>query len=459
MSPPGSRRILAVALVALGLVGGQTPAGDDLARAMDLAAQGRFAEAEQLLRAIETTYPDPFLVRYRLGLILLRTGKPKEAVLRFEAATQKSPNSAVAWLGLAQARLRIDQRKAAIEAADRAAQLATAEPPLWRALAIVYGDAGEFGRAADFEERWGRSPGADPDSGLRLCRFRVRASDTKRAVPACVDAIARRDHAELQQLLGDAHRLASDPPRAVQAYQRAIALDPNEPAGYFKLVALFLDHRTPLPAIAVLDSAVARFSKDAEFRRLLGLAYYQTGDFDQAIQQFLAVLDMAPDADAGFISLETLLPMAGLRLPEIVQRLRAFRERRPASPVGHFLLARALMAGEPAPGPEAEALLRQTIQVDPKFWPAHFELAQVEQSRNHADPAIESLMQVVKLHPEYAPAHYSLAQLYAQKGDRARAVEHRKKHHALLDRERTRTERARAESPTLQFSMEPPPAR
>ena len=147
------------------------------------------------------------------------------------------------------------------------------------------------------------------------------------------------------------------------------------------------------------------------------------------------------------------------RLPEIIRRLRSFRERRPASPVGHFLLARALTANATPPGAEIETLLRQTIRVDPNFWPAHFELAQLEELEENLENAIQSLIRVVRLNPEYAPAHYSLAQLYAQKGDRPRAVEHRRKHHTLLDRERARTARARAESPALLFSIEPPAAR
>ena len=226
---------------------------------MNLAAQGRFAEAEQVLRGIETTYPNGFEVRYRLGLILLRQGNAREAAMRFEAAAQKSPNSALAWLGLAQARLRLGQR-------DTALQAAGARRPIWQPRnhrcgapsRWFYTDANEFSLAAEFEERWGRTPGADPDSGLRLCRLRVRADD-KRAVQACLQAIAGRDSTELQQLLGDAYRFASDAPHAVEAYQRAIQLDPAEAVSYFKLASLFLDHRTPLPAIAILDSAVARF--------------------------------------------------------------------------------------------------------------------------------------------------------------------------------------------------------
>jgi predicted Zn-dependent protease len=74
---------------------------------MQLAAGGNFAEAEKTLRALEKVYPDEFEVRYRLGLILMREGKTAEALERLESAVQLSPASALGWLALSQARLKL----------------------------------------------------------------------------------------------------------------------------------------------------------------------------------------------------------------------------------------------------------------------------------------------------------------------------------------------------------------
>ncbi|MGH9658225.1 MAG: tetratricopeptide repeat protein [Bryobacteraceae bacterium] len=441
--------------LAASLLCAQAPASNELARAVNLAARGNFPEAEQVLRALEKTQPTGFEVRYRLGVILLRQGKTDEAAIRFEAAVQLAPRSALAWLGLAQTRLKLGQRQSALDIAGRAAGFGEREPPVWRALALFYSEAGEFARAAEFEERWSRSPGADRASAARVCRLLVRAADGKRSVDSCRRALAGGESAELQQLLGDAYRLAGDPARAVDAYQRAIGLDPAQPGAYFQIVALFLDHRTPQPAIAMLESAIARFPTDPEFRRRLGLAHYQTGAIQPAIDAFLSALDLEPDADAGYASLETLLPEVGPRLGEIIVRLLGFRARRPASPVGHFLLARAL-ALEGDSGKEVATLLRQAVQADGSFWPAHFELAQMHGAEGRIEEVIRSLESVVKLNPGYAPAHYNLAQHYAQAGDRPRAVEHRKTHHALLERERAAADRGRAESPSLPFRIDAP---
>ena len=69
----------------------------------------------------------------------------------------------------------------------------------------------------------------------------------------------------------------------------------------------------PQDGLAPMLKAVRKAKKTVDIvfaneRELHSL--YQTGDFDKAIQQFLAVLDIEPDGDAGYSSLDTLLPMA-----------------------------------------------------------------------------------------------------------------------------------------------------
>ena len=430
----------------------QGPAGE-LTRAMQLASRGDFQQAELALKNLEKAYPNEFEVRYRLGLILMREGKTAEAAERLEAAVQLAPDSSFGWLALAQARLKAGRREPALEAAGKAAGLASSDPPVWRALALFYAEAGNLERAAEFEEQWGRASPQDADSDTRRCRAYLGAGNSKRALEACMQALLRRETPELYRLTGRAFRLSKEPAKAVDAYQNAIRLAPGEPDAYFELAALFLDHRTPKPAVAVLDSAVARFPKEPEFRRLLGLAHYQTGEIGSAIDQFFAVADLDPDSDIGYASLETLLPDAGGRLDEIITRLRTFRERRPASPVGHFLLAKALTIGT-APTEEVQSLLLHAIRAEPRFWPAHYELGQLLEEQDKPSEAVRALAEAVKLNPEYAPAHYSLARLYGRLDDRTRAVEHRKIHHELLSRQRETTERDRADAPALSYRME-----
>lgn len=308
------------------LAWGQSKGESELARAMQLAAKGNFPAAEQALRLLEKSHPSEFEIRYRLGLILLRQAKHADAAIRFDAATRLAPNAALGWLGAAQARLKLGKKKEALDAASRAATLASSDAPVWRALAIFYAEASEFSRAAEFEERWGRASPVDTKSPGRLCEFRVRAADAV-AVDDCKLAIARGESAELYGFLGRAYRIARDPSKAAEAYQNAIRLAPDHPAAYLDMAAMLLDHRTPEPAVALLASAAARFRKEPEFLRQLGLAHYQTGNTGKAIEAFFAACDLDPDSEASYASFETLLNDAGPRKSGIIDRLRTPSKR------------------------------------------------------------------------------------------------------------------------------------
>jgi Tfp pilus assembly protein PilF len=175
-----------------------------------------------------------------------------------------------------------------------------------------------------------------------------------------------------------------------------------------------LDMREEKQAEAVLREAQRINARDAELHRLLGVALYAQGRNEAAIDSFLAAIDLAPNDEALYAGLETLLPNESRRAA-IDLRLKRFAAK---SPLGTYLLG--LSTGNPA-------LFETALAADPKFWPAAFALHKsVAPAR-----ALQLLEQVVSQNPEYAPAHYALAQLYARQGDREKALAARKRHHEL----------------------------
>jgi tetratricopeptide (TPR) repeat protein len=251
-------------------------------------------------------------------------------------------------------------------------------------------------------------------------------------------------------LLHDSMAKAAAPneaPTAVKEFQEAIRLDPTRVVYYLELAQLFLDHDTAEPAGLVLNNAARRFPNNAEVLRLLGLAEYAQGKTQEALDAFLKAIDADPDAESAYASLEVLLPDVQQRAPEVIAKLTRFSERRPASPIGPFLLAML----EPE---KSEALLRRAIGVAPGFWPAYFELHKALKAQEKWDEAAIALAKAVELNPDYAPAHYALAEYYARKGDRARAAQERQLHHKLLAEQRKAEEQHRARAPRLAYTVE-----
>jgi tetratricopeptide (TPR) repeat protein len=426
-----------------------------IAEAMRLASSGDLGRAENLLIELKKAHPADAEIRYRLGLVLLRQRKFAPAEAELETSAKLKPDSALAWLGLAQARLQSGRRQQALDAAARAEAHAGAEPSVRRALSMLYAQAEEFSKAAAQEALWWRAMPDDRESPLRAVEFYIRAGQADPALAIAQEALKRGDNAALRNWSGKAYRLKKNPSQAVEQFQLAISLDPSKPAYYMDLASLFLDHRTPEPAAAVLETAAARFPRNAELRRMLGLARYAMGDSQKALDAFLEAIDLAPDSEAMYGSLETLLPEAGSRLDAILVRLRSFSQKKPSSPVSYYLLAQALLQ-KPGSEEESEALLRKAAAADPSFWPAYFELHKPLLGRDQLAEAAEALEKVCALNPAHAPSHYSLSQIYARLGDRERSRKHREIHHKLITAQREAAEARRAESPRLPYTLRKP---
>ncbi len=396
------------------------PYPQDLDTALRLAGAGRFAEAENILLALEKAEPQNGDVRYRLGLVLLRQGKLQGAGVRLQAAAKLTPRSPLVWLALARVRLQQGDTAAAGRAAAQARAVASRDPNVTKALFLY---------------------------DLEAIRRHLGAGQAETAAELARQAIARQDAAVFHNLLGKAvHELQKDAALAVQELQEAIRMDPGQPEYYADLASLFLDHRTPDPALLVLETAVKRFPKHAGLAQLRGVAYLGQGNTPAALDAFLRAIDLDPDAESGYVSLETLIPSAGDRLPEIAQRLAAFARKHPSSPVGHYLLALA--------SPEsAEERLRRALAAAPDFWPAHFQLHKVLAAQERWQEALAAVQKVIALHPNHAPAHFALAQAYTRTGDREGAQREREIHHKLVSAQRAEEEKRRSEAPRLSYRL------
>src|SRR5215467_9107050 len=163
-------------------------------QAMRLVASGRATEAEQMLTTLERANPGDVEIQYRLGLVLLRNGKPKPALRRLESAAKRASDPLV-WLALAQARLRLDDLSGALAAAGHAGLGAPSQPALARALILF--DA-------------------------EVIKYHLRKGEAPQALDLSKQALAKSNLAVFHNLLGQAHELNHDPSLAAAELQQAI---------------------------------------------------------------------------------------------------------------------------------------------------------------------------------------------------------------------------------------------
>ncbi len=447
-------RWIAAAMALVAMLWGQSI--DDpqaaLRQAMEWLQAGRIGEARGLLEKLEAAQPDNGEVLYRLGVLDLRDGDQAEASRRLERAAALMPRSPLPWLAVARVRWEAGHREEALDAARTADKLAPAHPAVGRALAMFYAQAEDFARAAEFELRWVAANPNDESARLRAMDFLIRAGQAEKA--SAVGREAPTASAPIHAGLGRAYGAAGKSGAAVEAFQAAIQADPQKPEYYAELAALFLDHRTPEPALAILDSAAQRFPADQEILRLRGLALYGLGRDSEAIDAFVQMAKLDPDSEMAFASMETLIPEAGERLPEIIALLRSYCGRH-QSAVGLHLLAVAVAVAFPDSS-EPEALLRKSIAIRPDYWPAHYALHEILFDQRKWEGAATELEKTIELNPDHAAAHFRLAQVYARLGDRERAAQQRRKHDEIARRIREAEEERRQNMPRLSYEVAAP---
>jgi tetratricopeptide (TPR) repeat protein len=133
---------------------------------------------------------------------------------------------------------------------------------------------------------------------------------------------------ELPFLLGRRKLRDGDAPGAVEAFQRAIALDGKRVAFYVDLVqALLAQEGGAKKAVDLLQSAVARIGDHPRLALLLGQAYMAQGDADRAQGQFERSIQLGrpfPDARVALAKLRLSQKNVGQALAELDLAIREY---------------------------------------------------------------------------------------------------------------------------------------
>ncbi|MFN0100662.1 MAG: tetratricopeptide repeat protein [Bryobacteraceae bacterium] len=167
---------------------------------------------------------------------------------------------------------------------------------------------------------------------------------------------------------------------AAAELQTALKLDPGLAPAAMMLGLCHVKLGEPLAAIPLLEQALKTEPGNTVVLLELADAFYATGRFVPAIQHFRRLTELQPSNPTAWRGL-------GLSLTEHSQSL--FTKLAPASAEALTLLARArLAADEPK---AAFALLRQALERDPNFGPAHGYLAELYKKTGHADWATPEL--------------------------------------------------------------------
>jgi tetratricopeptide (TPR) repeat protein len=168
----------------------------------------------------------------------------------------------------------------------------------------------------------------------------------------------------------------------------------------------------------------------------LGVALADEGRFPEAIKQYQAALQIAPNAANVQTDYGNALAKSG-RIPEAIAHYRAALGVLPDSPITHNDLANALTA-IPGSIPEAIAEYHTALQLKPDYDEARNNLAQVQSNAaemeynqgvdlaksGKPEAAIARFEEALRLKPDYVDAHNNLGVVLAGAGRVQEAISH-----------------------------------
>jgi tetratricopeptide (TPR) repeat protein len=364
--------------------------------ALEALRQGRLADARSLLEQTGAA-DDSSEARRVLGLVYWAELNVDRSVEQFEAAIRMNPADERSRLALSRV----------LSSAGRDAE---AERTLQETIRAIPASARAHWWLATVYERVNRFAEARPEFEL-----------------AAAKAVAGRSH--LQGAVGRLASAAADGAAAVDAFSRAVAGDPDNPAWHKLLAGAMLLQDRPDEALAEFIAALLIDPRDGDAHLGIGKIYLDAGRNPEAVDALRRASELTTDTLQVDYALATALTRLGLDSEaapvfarvEQVQRQRLADRRRTLS-LDALREEAALRAAE-GDHARASALWQQVIRLDGQRASDHMGLARALGGAGRLDAAIAAYERAAQLGAD--PVVYRLlADLYTEAGrapDAARA--------------------------------------
>ena len=175
---------------------------------------------------------------------------------------------------------------------------------------------------------------------------------------------------------------------------------------------------TPTPVATFTPTAIPTPSADEHMD--MGIGYLDQGQFDRAIAEFQAVIQLDPgDAQAHYN-----LGLAYQKQDKLDEAAAAYLKSIQLDPNladAHINLGLVYKTqGKPD---QAIAAYQEAIRIDPDNDTAHYNLALSYYGQGQLDQAIAEYRQTVRLNPDHADAYYNLGRTYYEQGKLDEAID------------------------------------
>ena len=418
------------------------------------------AEALRLVRAALAESPKDLRLLTLEGIALTSLGRDREALAAYRSALNVQPDYVPALEGAAQIEYRTDDAETA-SLLDRLLKLKPDEGTAHAMRAVVAWKQKDCANAVRHFALSGRLIDSQPEAlreyGVCLVRlgqagpavdaFRrlVAAAPGNRTAVyslASAELMARSWNAAIEtlkpltdsanpepqalDLSSTALEANGDTPGAVAALNKAISIEPRNPALYVDFAQLALAHKSWAAGLAMVNAGLKQLPDSAQLYMARGVLEVQMAHYDEADADFTKAERLDPGMSLG----STARGLSAAQQNDFDKALSTVEKELAASksdPFLYYLLAEVLSSRGLQPGTEefrrAEEAARKAIDLKPDFALARDILSRLYLQAGETDRAIEQCRLALKTDPLDATALYRLIRALQSTGREDKADE------------------------------------
>lgn len=179
-------------------------------------------------------------------------------------------------------------------------------------------------------------------------------------------------------------------------------------------------------AISVFQQGAAQYPGSNKLLLGLGVAYYSSGRYAEAIDALCKAVDLKPSGRATYFFLAQTYAASPVKTDAVLSRFASYAKSQPQDAAAQYYYALCLWRSRAAGSTSVDAgrveqVLRAALALDPSLVEAHFQLGVVLAEQHQDAEALAEFERVIALQPGFAEAHYRTAQIYQRAGERDRA--------------------------------------
>jgi tetratricopeptide (TPR) repeat protein len=241
------------------------------------------------------------------------------------------------------------------------------------------------------------------------------------ALNAAQRALALKPTGEIHDLIGGIYEAQSHYREALNQYQEAVHLDPENDKFLFDLGSELMLHENYEAAEEVFKSGTERFPTSSKIYLGMGATEFMKGKNSDAIDAFLKAVNLDPGFEPAYIFLGEAFTFSTARSAEVVAKLAEIAARRPQSFEIQYYYGAALVEGMQSESNlnnigVALTALHRAAALRPEDSRVYYQLGEISRMEQHYTEASLFYQKSARLDPGFPEPLYKLGQVYVRIG-------------------------------------------